>query len=105
MSFIAVYITTSGAEEAEHITAYLLEQRLIACANIFPVNSVYRWQGSINREQEFVALVKTRTALWERLKSAVLAIHSYHIPCMMKLEVCANEEYEAWIAQETLDTK
>ncbi|OWY19396.1 divalent-cation tolerance protein CutA [Sphingobacteriales bacterium UPWRP_1] len=101
MAFIAIYITNSSAEEAHKVAAHLLQKKLVACANIFPVSSSYYWQGALQNEQEFVALVKTRPALWEAVKQEVAAVHSYQTPCIMRFEVSANEDYEAWIEQET----
>jgi len=101
MAFIAIYITNGSAEEAHKVAGHLLQKRLVACANIFPVSSAYHWQGVLQQEQEFVALVKTRTSLWEAVKREVATVHSYQTPCIMRFEVSANEEYEAWIEQET----
>lgn len=104
MSFIVVYITHSSADAARQTANYLLEKRLIACANIFPVQSAYYWQGQINHEQEYVALVKTRSSLWLQIKREIAAIHSYETPCIMKFEVEANTAYENWIYAETKET-
>lgn len=101
MSFIVVYITHSSANEAQQTADYLLAKRLIACANIFPVQSAYHWLGQINHEQEFVALVKTRSSLWLQIQQEIAAIHSYETPCIMKFEVEANTSYEDWIHHET----
>ena len=57
MNFHIVYITASSREEAEKISRVLLEERLIACANIFdPVTSLYWWKGEIRKDAE--ALLK-----------------------------------------------
>ncbi|QQS30229.1 MAG: divalent-cation tolerance protein CutA [Sphingobacteriales bacterium] len=101
MSFIVVYITAAGEQEAKNIAGRLLEKRLIACANIFPVQSTYHWQGALVEDAEFVALVKTRSEFWEIVKEEVLKTHSYQTPCIMKFEVEANPEYERWIYKET----
>ena len=101
MAFIAVYITHPGLEEAKRITGHLLERRLIACANLFPMESAYRWQGAVEHAQEVVSLVKTRPEHWEALKDEVERLHPYETPCIMKLEVEANAAYEAWIRAET----
>jgi len=101
MPFIVVYITTPNVQEANKIADHLLAKRLIACANIHPIQSAYHWQGAVVREDEFVALVKTRMEYWERVKAAVLEIHSYQTPCIMRFEVTANADYEQWIMDET----
>lgn len=101
MRFAIVYITHPNEETAKEIGDKLLEKRLIACANIFPITSAYWWQGGIQREGEWVSIVKTALPLWPKLKEEVLSIHPYEVPCIMKLEVEANEAYYHWIISET----
>ncbi|HHB77627.1 MAG TPA: divalent-cation tolerance protein CutA [Saprospiraceae bacterium] len=99
MSFIAVYITNDSKESAQRLADTLLADRLIACANIFPISASYHWMGDIAQENEWVALVKTTKTNWIRLKEKVSQIHPYDIPCIMKIDVEANEAYEQWIRQ------
>ncbi|MEM8908863.1 MAG: divalent-cation tolerance protein CutA [Bacteroidota bacterium] len=100
MSFIAVYITHGTENAAQKITDYLLQKKLIACANIFPINSMYWWQEKIAQDKEWVSIVKTIPENWDLLQREVEAIHPYSVPCIMKIEVSANTAYEAWIRQE-----
>ncbi len=99
MGFIAVYITNKSKETAHRLADELLHERLIACANILPIEAAYHWAGGIQQELEWVALVKTTRANWEALKSKVERIHPYEVPCIMKFEVEANEAYEQWIRE------
>ncbi len=99
MAFIAVYITNESKEAAQVLAKKLLDLRLIACANIFPISATYLWQGSINNEDEWVAIVKTTTNNWQKLKDKVVQIHPYDVPCVMKINVEANKEYEDWIKE------
>ena len=101
MAFACVYITCPSKEKAEQIGRQLVEERLVACANIFPISSVYWWEAAIQSDAEWVALVKTSTDHWERLKVRVEELHPYDVPCIMKIEVEANAKYEAWIQSET----
>ncbi len=105
MAFIAIYITNPNTETAQKIVQHLLEKKLVACANIFPIKSAYWWEGAIATEGEVVCLVKSRPELWEAIQAAVTAIHPYTVPCIMKYEVAANAAYEDWIRAETLDKK
>lgn len=101
MKFALVYITHPSEEKAREISDRLLEKKLIACANIFPITSAYWWQGAIQHEGEWVSVVKTTLPVWERLKEEVERIHPYEVPCIIKLEVEANKAYYKWIAEET----
>lgn len=102
MSFIIVYVTHPDRETAEKIASELMEQRIVACSNFFPIASAYWWKGNIDHSEEIVTLLKTRIENWEKLQEAVQKLHPYETPCIMKMEVEANAEYEKWIHEETL---
>ncbi len=103
MSFAMIYTTHSSEVEAKKISQHLLNKKLIACANIFPMSSAYWWQDAIQNEAEWVAIVKTSLEKWELVKSEIEKIHPYEVPCIIKLEVEANEKYEQWILEELSD--
>lgn len=97
--FIIIYITHSSEKNAKQLTNCLLEERLIACTNIFPIQSAYWWQGKIQNDDEVVSLVKTTSELWERVKSRVEELHPYDVPAIIKMEVEGNDAYEKWIKE------
>ena len=97
MNFIFVYITNPTKEEAKKIAKYLLEKKLIACANIFPIDSLYLWKGKIADENEFVLIAKTTEDKFEKVKNEVEKMHSYSIPCVIKIPVSSNKKYFDWL--------
>jgi periplasmic divalent cation tolerance protein len=101
MGFIIIYITHKNLEEAKKVAFHLLQKKLIACANFFPIGSAYWWEGKIETSDEVVSIVKTRKENWERVKAEVKKIHPYEVPCIMKIDVEANGDYESWINSET----
>jgi len=101
MGFILVYITHKDRNEARKVVSHLLKRKLVACANIFPIESLYWWKGKVERAKEVVTIVKTRKENWKRVRSEVEKIHPYEVPCIMKLGTEANAPYESWIRKET----
>ena len=99
MSFVVVYITHRNLEEAKELCKKLLDAKLIACANYFPIESQYWWKGKIEESSEIVSLVKTKKENWEKLKQEVTKLHPYKTPCVIKLEADATEDYEKWIKE------
>ena len=97
MSFITIYITHPDEACAAKISQALLDQRLVACANLFPIKSAYWWKGKIDSEEEWVSLVKTMPEQWDRINQLVATLHPYEVPCLMKTTVEANSAYEQWI--------
>ena len=97
-----VYITAKDEEEARKIANYLLEKRLIACANMFPVKSLYWWKGKIEREDEIALIMKTQKGHIKNIISEVKALHSYEEPCIEFLPIeDGNPDYLEWIRKET----
>ena len=97
MGFCMVYITHADQAAAESLVHQLLSEKLIACGNIFPIKSAYWWQGQIENDDEVLSIIKTPLTHWEALKSRVETLHPYDIPCIIKIEVEANDNYEKWI--------
>ncbi len=97
MSFIIIYITHKNLKEAKKVVTYLLQKKLITCANFFPIKSSYWWKNKIENSNEIVTIVKTKKEEWKKVKSEVKKIHPYEVPCIMKFNVESNKEYESWI--------
>lgn len=99
-SFIFVYITNPSKEKAKEIAKYLIKKKLIACANIFPVESIYKWKGKLAEEKEFILIGKTLDTHFGRIKREVERIHPYSIPCIIKIPVSSNLKYIHWLKGE-----
>ncbi|MBW2966233.1 divalent-cation tolerance protein CutA [Candidatus Woesearchaeota archaeon] len=97
---IIEYIVCKNKAEAEKIVNHLLKKKLIACANIFPINSLYKWKGKLQKDKEFVLLAKTQKNKLYSLEKEVKGIHSYEIPCILQINAKANKEYERWLKNE-----
>ena len=98
----SVFITVKDAAEARNIGRKLVEEKLIACANYFPINSIYRWKGDIEESGEFAIIAKTRAALAERLIQRVKQLHSYEVPCVVTWDIEeGNPDYLKWILEST----
>lgn len=97
-----VVLTTCGSlEEARQIAQALVERRLAACVNIVPqVESVYRWKGEVETSSEWLLVIKTTEAVFERVQSALKELHSYEVPECIALAVTdGSEAYLNWIGE------
>ncbi len=93
-----IYITCKDIDEAKKISRHLIEKKLVACANIFPINSVYPWKGEIQDTEEIVVLLKTSNNNYEDIESEIKKIHSYDIPAIYSWTVDKiNKDYLNWI--------
>jgi periplasmic divalent cation tolerance protein len=91
--------TTANREEADKIAHALVESQLAACVNILgPITSVYRWNGKVETENEFLLLIKSTEDAFDRIRDAVRRLHSYDLPEFIELGVTRGEgKYLAWI--------
>jgi len=103
--FILIYTTYPDKVTAKKVVKHLLEKRLIACANIFPITSMYWWEGNIQDDKEYVAICKTTEENFENVKKEVESIHSYDVPCIVKIPAEANEKYFNWLKREVSSKK
>ena len=95
-----VYITCRDKKEAGKISMHLLRKRIIACANIFPIKSMYWWKGKIVNDKENVIIAKTLNRKLKQLESEVKKMHSYDVQCILKIDANANKEYTSWLKSE-----
>jgi periplasmic divalent cation tolerance protein len=98
ISAIFVQVTAGSAEEAWTIARALVERKLAACAQVFPIRSCYEWQGEIQEDNEAMIFVKSRLDLYAELEAYVKELHSYDVPEILALPVVAGSEaYLRWI--------
>lgn len=97
---IIVYITCKDKKQANMISRKLLDKRLIACANIFPVSSIYRWKGKLVSDREFVLLAKSVKQRFKSIVREVRKLHSYELPCIEMISTTANDNYKKWVLGE-----
>ena len=95
-------LTTAGSEsEAGKIAHALVERRLAACVNIVTrIQSVYRWQGEVERAEEFLLIIKTSRSLEEQVRSAIGEAHSYELPEFIVVPIeSGSPEYLKWLSE------
>ena len=100
---ILVMITTDSEEQAEKIAKTLLEERLIACANLIGgIRSLYRWKGQVCDDREILLFCKTQRRLFSKVAVRVKSIHSYDVPEIIALPLIEGwQPYLDWVEQET----
>ena len=99
MSYNIVLMTAPNKEEAVKIVRALLEEKLIACANIMEaVSSFFRWKGKIEEEKEVLVLMKSHGNLFNRLSTRVAELHSYDVPEVLAVPVVeGSPSYLDWM--------
>ena len=97
---IVVFMTAASVEEATRLAEMLVGAHLAACVQILPeMESVYRWQGKLERQAEILILAKTTMGKFEELEREVRALHSYDTPEIIAVPVVAGSApYLEWLS-------
>ncbi len=97
---VVIMVTASSRRECRKIANRLIDEQLAACVNITqPIQSVYRWEGRIERSKEFLMFIKTRRDLFQRIRAEIALIHSYHTPEIICLPIIdGSPNYLQWVS-------
>ncbi len=100
---VSVYTTIADERAAGRLARALVEEGLAACVNILgPARSVYRWDGTIEEEDEWILFIKTRRALVEPLRARLSELHPYALPAFVVFAWAdASPDYLSWLQAET----
>lgn len=99
---IRVLFVTVPPAQAEAFVSALVEARMVACGNILPARSVYRWDGALCREDEAVVLLETAACRVDAVMAHIASVHPYDCPKVIALEpVAVAAAYAAWVHRET----
>jgi len=98
---LIVLVTTSTRDEAAAIAEALVSERLCACVNIIPaIESVYRWEGKITRDNETLLIIKTIDRRYPDLERRVKELHSYSVPEVIAIRIeRGSEQYLNWLRE------
>lgn len=101
--FLVIFVTASSEQEAASISHTLVQEGLVACANIVPgVRSIYRWEGEVKDEGEVLIILKSREGLFERIREMVKSLHSYAVPEVIAIRLDRGDaDYLKWIKSVT----
>ncbi len=92
-------VTTKDTKQAQKIANGLLQDKLVACANIVAgVRSLFWWHGKIDSSREALLVLKTKKTLFKKVVAKVKALHSYQVPEIIALPIAAgSSDYLKWI--------
>jgi len=93
------YITAPTKVEAKEIVLALLEEGLIACANILNgADSYFVWNEEISHTKEVVIFLKTRVKNEDKIIRLIRSMHSYECPCIVFTSLeHGNSDFLKWV--------
>lgn len=101
MKPVIIYSTTRSREEAQKIGNYLVENKLAACVNIIPnVESIYNWQNELQKDSEFLLIIKTDAKFKNDIQNMFEKIHSYDLPELIMINIQdSSADYLRWMQE------
>ena len=103
---ILIYTNCKNQKQADEIISSLLDHKLIACANSYPVDSKYSWKGKIVSEKEITIRLKTISKNYKRIETEILRLHSDEIPEILEVGIVGGlESYLNWVDEQTSQTQ
>jgi periplasmic divalent cation tolerance protein len=99
---IWVYTATCSQQEAETIAAAAVEGRLAAAAHVIgPIHSIYRWQGRVEKAEEWYCACKTIQPAYAELEKTIQSLHSYELPAIWIVPItAADRPYLEWVKEQ-----
>lgn len=100
--FYQVVTTTDSEAEAGTLASSIVDNHLGACVHVFPISSVYRWEGKVTTDQEWRLVVKTAADRLDSLIEHIKSNHGYDIPMVIATEIAnGSDDYLNWVKDET----
>ena len=98
-----VYSTIGSIQDARRIAHTLVEEQLVACVNIIPkIESVYKWKGKIEIDEEVVIIAKTTDKNVKKTIQKIKSLHSYELPDIIVIPIIGGlKDYLEYITNET----
>ncbi len=102
MKFLMIYTTLPDKVITKKVAKTLIEENLVACANFFSIESVYRWKNKLCEDKEYALIMKTRKSLYSKIEKRLKELHPYEIPAIVSYEIKEGlSDYLSWIKEGT----
>ena len=101
---VVLTLTFPDEPTAAKVVDQLVEQRLVACAQLWPIRSVYRWKGAVQKDAEVIVQAKTVAARLNAIEKLIQLHHPYEVPEMLATPLAwGHGPYLDWMVKESRD--
>ncbi len=96
-----VLSTCPDEQTAERLAAALVEKGIAACVNIIPgIQSVYQWKGAVEKDREWLLVIKAAVARYGDIEQAIVTMHPYELPEIIAVTINAGlPAYLGWMSE------
>lgn len=94
---VFIYTTCKDVEQAKDLGKRIMKARIATCVNIWPINSMYWWEGALREGSEAVLIVKTNESKMAEIEAFLSKNHDYSVPVVAAFTIDRiNREYREW---------
>ena len=102
MEPVIIVSTFPSKQSVTSIAKLLVKKKLVACVNIAKISSVYVWEGTVENQNEYLALFKTTKKNQLTLKKELEKLHPYDVAEIAEINVeSINQPYMKWLVDST----
>ena len=92
-----IITTEKDKNNASKLADLLMRDKLIPCVNFKNIESLYWWEGHINRSKEVQLIIKCKEENIDKVCNKIFNFHSYEVPEIIYFRVSANKNYHYWV--------
>jgi periplasmic divalent cation tolerance protein len=97
-----IVLVTCPPDQATCLADLIIIEKLAACVNIMPINSVYSWENEIKHDDEKLLIIKTTTGAYPKLETRLTEIHPYNVPEIVAIKAeSVWDGYLKWVIEQT----
>ena len=97
---VFIYTTCKNIDEAEELGSLIVNKKIAACVDFWPVTSCYSWKGSFQCVAQAMLLITTFEAKLEEVTEIISENHSYSVPLIAGVDVRRiNHPYKEWMME------
>lgn len=97
-----IYTTIENEEQAESISQILLQDKLVACINMWPITSLYTWKEKFEKISEIAMLLKTTAECHDLVYKRLKELHTYECPAIITIDVSKTDpNFMQWVQTQT----
>lgn len=104
--FIIIETTYPNLAAAKKLGEILINKKLAACVQFFPIQGMYFWEGKIIEDREILVSIKSKNSLYHQIEKTIKEHHKYEIPQILSIPVDQGSKlYLDWINSKLKKTK
>lgn len=88
-------------DEAKELGGLIIEKKIAACVDFWPISSCYKWKGSMKCVSQAMLLITTFESKLESINEIISENHTYSIPLIAGVDIRRiNHPYKEWMMDE-----